>query len=224
MSPASAPACPQLPQAARTASQSSRTARSWRGDNAFGQLGDGTLKPQHTRCRDRAQEIALRIAAGANHSLALKSGGALHLGANANSQLGVMARPPIAALRSWSPAVPTWWRSAEARATSGGINTRGELFLWGDNYFGQVGNKAAISTPTARRSTCCAAIRKSPPARPPGRLLGRNHQHLGQRRHRDALVATGYEFPAQTVGTPTAVSGKFKNQALTQDITGISAA
>ena len=193
------------------------------GDNAFGQLGDGTLSNRNTPVAVTVlgNRIA-RIAAGANHSLALKSGGALYTwGANANSQLGdgtttnrstpflVTSRPNMVAI------------GGGARH-SGGINTRGELFLWGDNYFGQVGNKSGNFNPNSTALNVLRGDSEISTGAPPVGSSAGTTSTSGSAVIEIALVATGYEFPAQTVGTPTAVSGKFKNQALTQDITGIS--
>ena len=59
------------------------------GDNAFGQLGDGSFVNRTTPVAVSGLTQIGRIASGANHGLAIKAGGQLYTwGNNANSQLG----------------------------------------------------------------------------------------------------------------------------------------
>ncbi len=197
------------------------TLAAW-GDNTFGQLGDGTTLNRNAPVTVTAlgNRVA-RIAAGANHTLALKSGGALYAwGANANSQLGDGATanrsaPFLVASR------PNMVAIGAGAKHSGGINARGELFLWGDNYFGQVANKSGNFNPdSAALNVLRGDSQISTGAPPTGSSTGTSSTS-GSAVIEIALVSTGYEFPAQTVGASATVGGKFRNQALTQDITGI---
>ncbi len=127
--------------------RSSGTAWSW-GANAQGQLGLGNTTPVSvpTQVAALGTNVGL-VAAGGNHSLAVKAGGALFSwGANANGQLG----DGLSANRTTPFAVTT---PAQATAIAAGarhsaaIDATGKVYLWGDNFFGQVGNRTGNFTP-----------------------------------------------------------------------------
>jgi alpha-tubulin suppressor-like RCC1 family protein len=201
--------------------KSNGTAWAW-GANGFGQLGNGgTINSAAPVAIISLGSGVGLIAAGENHSLAVKSGGALFSwGSNLNGQLGDGS--------SLSRSIPfTMTTPANVVAISGGghhsaaINNRGELFVWGDNYFGQVGNKSGNFNPAARGANVLQGNSQiSTYSQAAGSAIG-TASSAGSAVIEIAEIATGYDFHTQPTGTSGVALGKFKNQALTDDITGI---
>ncbi len=198
------------------------TAWAW-GANGFGQLGNGNTA-------NSASPVALTalgagvglIAAGENHSLAVKSrGGLFSWGSNLNGQLGdglSLSRsiPFAVANRTDTVAIAAGGRHSAA------IDITGTLFVWGDNYFGQVGNKTGNFSPSASGlNVLQGASQISTYAQPAGSSTG-TASSSGSAVIEIAEIATGYDFKTLTLDTTGFALGKFKNQALTEDITGIA--
>lgn len=120
------------------------------GNNAVGQLGDGTVisksspnfVPGSTQWRD--------VAFGSSHMLALRFDGSLYSwGLNNFGQLGDGGVTP----RS-SPVLvafgPKFKQIEAGGSTSGGVTEDGDAYLWGAGTLGQIGNGSILSrsTPT----------------------------------------------------------------------------
>jgi hypothetical protein len=116
------------------------------GDPTYGQLGhtkQAELGPVGVPC-----EVAT-VAAGQNFGLALCTNGDLYAwGINSRGQLGIGT---IEATRS-TPTLVTFPRGENATCISAGtqhaaaISVTGNLFLWGSNFYGQLGNDATYRT------------------------------------------------------------------------------
>ena len=109
------------------------------GNNQYGQLGDGTNTNASAATQIGNASDWILIAAGNNHSLAIKSNGTLWAwGRNANGQLG----DGTTADRYVPVQIGTNanWISITAGAThSLGIQADGTLWAWGENTFGELG-------------------------------------------------------------------------------------
>ncbi|TGE27698.1 RCC1 domain-containing protein [Hymenobacter metallicola] len=134
------------------------------GDNYYAQLGNGTTTLTLARQVVTAPAGSwMAVAAGYNFSLALNSNGSLYAwGANRDGQLGdgttiqratpVLIAPP-AGLR-WTQVAAGFWNSAA-------LCSDGSLYVWGNNYAGQIGDGTTsarlvprrISPPTGHRWT-----------------------------------------------------------------------
>ena len=123
--------------------QQDGTLWSW-GNDTYGQLGQGGLFMQTGLSTPRQVGTDTnwrRVAAGAAHSLALKTTGTLWgWGNNTSGQVGT-------GLVSSSPSVPTqvgtaatWGSISGGRYHSAAIRQDGTLWTWGDNYYGQLGD------------------------------------------------------------------------------------
>ncbi len=197
------------------------TAWGW-GANGFGQLGIGTNANSSTPVQIMSLDNTVGlIAAGENHSLAVKSGGALFSwGSNLNSQLGDGAstnrNTPFAV------ATPTSVTAISAGARhSAAINNTGRLYVWGDNAFGQVGNKSGNYNPQAGGTNVLqGASQISTYAQAAGSSTGTSSTS-GSAVIEINEIATGYDFKTLTIGNAGNALGKFKNQALTDAITSI---
>ncbi len=197
------------------------TAWAW-GANGFGQLGNGSNANSSVpvQITSLGSSVGL-IAAGESHSMAVISGGALYTwGANANGQLGDGASAarnvPFAVL------VPTGVIAIDAGGGhSAAISKRGKLYLWGDNAFGQVGNKSGNYNPaTSGANVLQGNSLISTVAQAAGSSTGTSSSS-GSAVLEIAEIATGYDFRTVTLNTLATALGKFKNQALTDDITDI---
>ncbi|WP_018801849.1 Ig-like domain repeat protein [Salinispora arenicola] len=127
------------------------TALAW-GDNASGQLGDGSTA-------DSSMPVAVSlpagvtvtaVAGGSTHNLALTSAGAvLAWGSNSSGQLGdgttTNRRTPVAVSL---PSGVTVTAVAAGAAFSLALTSAGTILAWGDNTIGQLGDGTTIDSPT----------------------------------------------------------------------------
>jgi alpha-tubulin suppressor-like RCC1 family protein len=121
------------------------------GSNSDGQLGDGSTANHHTPVKvalpaDARQLRWARIAAGTSHTLALTTDGRLWAwGNNRHGQFG--NGTSISANRPMPIALPN---GAVATQLSAGnqhslvLTTDGELYAWGSNRYGQLGNGSTM--------------------------------------------------------------------------------
>lgn len=119
------------------------------GDNTYGQLGDGTIEtPRLTPAIVADAEYVTGIAAGGWHSAAvLSDGSVLCWGQGANGEIGdgtpLFATIPIFPAEGPLEAIRVA-ASGGTLATSGGntvvVTATGEVWAWGDNTDGQIGD------------------------------------------------------------------------------------
>jgi len=122
------------------------------GQNAFGQLGDGTFRDHDVPAQIGTASNWTAVAAGTEHNLALRSDGTLwSWGLSDFGQLGaVLGNGTPVASRTAPVQVGTgssWVAVAAAGgASSYALRADGTLWAWGDNSFGQLGNGDASGT------------------------------------------------------------------------------
>jgi alpha-tubulin suppressor-like RCC1 family protein len=115
------------------------------GDNAFGQLGDGTTTGQTTPVPVVGGLTFGAVSAGGQYSCGVTTGGALYCwGRNQYGQLG----DGSTSNRSSPVLVSGGLTFAEVSASEEGdhtcgVTTGGTAYCWGQNAFGQLGNPAA---------------------------------------------------------------------------------
>jgi len=127
------------------------------GQNAFGQLGDGTFADHSAPARIGTASSWTAIAAGLEHNLALRADGTLWAwGLNDFGALGVVNNAGIPIASQGSPVQVGTARNWVAVAAAGGassyaLKADGTLWAWGDNTLGQLGNGnpsgAQVNTP-----------------------------------------------------------------------------
>jgi alpha-tubulin suppressor-like RCC1 family protein len=136
------------------------------GLNAEGQLGNNKTPPQpNVPVAVAAGASApgttfIQIATGAHHTLALSPTGRLYAwGYNLDGELGNTpsgtpqeADAPVAVSPGASPAGTTFTEVAAGENFSVALSSAGQLYAWGDNTIGQVGNGGSpseVNTPLA---------------------------------------------------------------------------
>lgn len=138
------------------------------GYNSYGQLGDGseTLASSFTRVSIAgvlAGKTIVQIGGGTHHFVGLDSAGDLYAwGANSNEQsnfigqLGVGSSPaksalPLAVDTTSLPTGTTFVFASAGYYSSTAISAAGDLYAWGENSAGQLGNgtQVDVSVPTA---------------------------------------------------------------------------
>jgi alpha-tubulin suppressor-like RCC1 family protein len=124
------------------------------GDNTYGQLGNGTFAGSNTAVAVSGLTGVTAIAAGGSHSLALKRDGTVWAwGKNTSGQLGngtnTNSNIPVAVsgIGFANPTVNAV--TAIAAGTSHSLAVvAGQVWAWGDNSFGQLGNGTFVTSPT----------------------------------------------------------------------------
>lgn len=110
---------------------------------AVNQSGESALSPIAT-----ATPIIISMAAGSNHTCAIKPGNALWCwGQNTYGQLGLgdyAGRVSQTQVNAQVGADPDWYRVAAGGEHTCAIKTNGTLFCWGRNNFGQLGDKSNL--------------------------------------------------------------------------------
>ena len=139
------------------------------GYNGYGQLGDGSTsdkyKPQTVQNPTNTSQSlkAAQISAGVNHSLAVGQDGSLWAwGWNSNGQLGIgstvnqnkpaLINDPANKAQAFKAV-----RSSAGQLHSLAVRRDGNLWAWGDNQYGQLGNNQ-----TAAKSTAPMAVAFDP--------------------------------------------------------------
>ncbi|MBI3563523.1 MAG: hypothetical protein HY080_17600 [Gammaproteobacteria bacterium] len=117
-----------------------------RGNNASGQLGDGSTTHRATPVQVGSDANWLRVGAGKNHTLAIKNDGTFNDGTlwawgdNTYGQLGIGTKSPTPNLVPVKVGTDSDWRDVVAgeRHTIA-LKSNGTLWAWGSNEFGQLG-------------------------------------------------------------------------------------
>ena len=119
---------------------------SWGDNDAYGQLGDGTIVRKSSPIQVGALTTWSKIQGGGNNSYAIKTDGTLwSWGYNGDGELGdgtiVNKSSPIqvGALTTWASI------SAAADGHVLSVKTDGTLWAWGYNFYGQLGDGTIIS-------------------------------------------------------------------------------
>jgi alpha-tubulin suppressor-like RCC1 family protein len=108
------------------------------GDNAYGQLGDGTYNNTNIPVQIVASGVTA-IAAGDQHSLFLKSDGSL--GVMGNNNVGQLGDPTVATTNSPDQIVGSNVTAIAVGSThSLFLKSDGSLWAMGDNQYGQLGD------------------------------------------------------------------------------------
>ncbi len=114
------------------------------GDNASGQLGDGTtsLKDRPTPVSTLSSAV-VDLSAGGDHTCAVKTDGSLWCwGENGSGQLGVGGSSDRTTPTQVT--IPQVSRVAAGGAHTCALTTSGDVWCWGYNDYGQVGNGSTI--------------------------------------------------------------------------------
>lgn len=130
------------------------------GANSAGQLGRGLLGTAFPFARKIAGFAARDISAGDSHTLALDASGAIwSWGANSHGQLGQADR--VAATQATPTLIPGLTASAIAacQAHSLALTADGEVYAWGDNGQGQLGDSGTTVRATPVKSTGLSDVR-----------------------------------------------------------------
>jgi alpha-tubulin suppressor-like RCC1 family protein len=121
--------------------------RAW-GENASGQLGDGTITNRHTPIQVSGISTVDAIAAGYYHTLALRSDGTVWAwGGNASGQLGDGTTTERHTPQQ-VPGLTNMVAVAAGRNHSLALSSNGTVWAWGYNLYGQLGNNATIDSTT----------------------------------------------------------------------------
>jgi alpha-tubulin suppressor-like RCC1 family protein len=106
------------------------------GDDAFGELGDGTADPDRPTPEVVAGVTAEEIAAGENWSCARTGAGLMCWGSDSNNKIGSCGATATPVLRAGLPLLS----AVELGAHGGcGLSEAGDVWCWGDNDGGQLG-------------------------------------------------------------------------------------
>src|SRR3984885_907094 len=132
------------------------SALAW-GENAFGELGDGSMTSSSVPVSVSGSAIPAgttftQLAVGGGHSLALSSAGQVYAwGYILDGQLGdggtASSSVPVVVSGGAIPAGTTFTKIAAGASFSLALSSTGQLYGWGDNLFGQVGNGSTTGSP-----------------------------------------------------------------------------
>jgi alpha-tubulin suppressor-like RCC1 family protein len=139
------------------------------GDNAVGQLGNGTTAASNVPVRVSGLSDVESIAAGAGHALALRSDGAVWAwGSNAEGQLGAVTSGVCVYPTGQSPCSTTPVRVdgfggvrtlAAGAAHSLALKHDGTVWGWGRNFNGQLGDGTRQNRSTPSRTVGLGGVR-----------------------------------------------------------------
>jgi alpha-tubulin suppressor-like RCC1 family protein len=126
------------------------------GYNYYGQLGNGTANNQSTAVKvwDAATRgIATAVSAGLDHSLLIANGIVYSCGHNYNGQLGnggdLLKDTPFTSFQAISGTLPNIASVIAAGNQSIAIDVNGNVWTWGQNAYGQLGDGTTTDRSTA---------------------------------------------------------------------------
>ncbi|MBF9236073.1 cell wall anchor protein [Hymenobacter sp. BT683] len=212
------------------------------GINFEGQLGNGTTlsSPAPVQVRPPAPGTGWsQVAMGTSHTLALTTDGRIQAwGGNRDGQLGdgtaSAHTTPVAVALPEAAAQAQWKQIAAGTSHSLALTTDGQLYAWGNNDEGQLGNGSsldsptpvAVSLPTSAANTTWAQIAAGNDhtlaLTTDGRLFAwGNNQYgqLGDGSNHDALypVAVGMTKKLSRLRWSYVAAGRFHTLAITDD-------
>ncbi|WP_130866566.1 RCC1 domain-containing protein [Acidipropionibacterium timonense] len=133
---------------------STGSAWAW-GFNDSGALGDGTAATRYSATKVKQGDVKFtQISAGMAFSMAVSTTGDLYgWGTNWRGQLGdgTKKKKHEVPVRVEAPAGVTFSKVSAGDAHTIALSTTGEIYGWGWNSFGQVGNDAPLSTNTPQK-------------------------------------------------------------------------
>ncbi len=110
------------------------------GDNLYGQLGDGTMTSSPAPVQVGSAANWVSLASGADHNCAINSVGELWCwGSNLNGELGDGTMMDSTVPVRESTNLTTWAQVTAGGAHTCAVTTGGELYCWGNGFFGQLG-------------------------------------------------------------------------------------
>ena len=124
------------------------------GDNYYGQLGDGTIDNQTTPNQVGGDIDWASVASGGWHTVAIKDDGAGNrtLWSWGRNHVGQLGNGTVDDSNHSTPeqigADNNWSSASVSDSHSVAINTDGELFAWGDNTYGQLGDGSTENNST----------------------------------------------------------------------------
>src|SRR5205823_5305987 len=218
--------------------RSDGTVWAW-GDNANGQLGNGTLVGRSTPVRVTGLTGVAAVAAGGAHSLALKADGSVVAwGDNSFGQLGDGTHT-----RRTTPVPVSGLTAGTVMAVSAGVQHSlalkkdGTVVAWGDNIFGQLGDgtnterstpvlvRQPTGTPLGGATAISAGGAHSLAVAEGGAVIAWGDNSFGElgddttihRRSPTSVVVKrpGYIFPVELTGVKAVAAGKDHSLALT---------
>lgn len=127
-----------------TCAMTSSVVKCW-GTNAAGQLGDGTQTQRTTPVDVQGVSSPIYIVAGEQHACAIEASGTLKCwGQNGDGQLGVGGTPPLSTVALTVPGLSgVSMVSAGRFHTCASVGATRDLYCWGRNADGQLGNGSA---------------------------------------------------------------------------------
>ena len=122
------------------------------GENGWGQLGDGTTTDRRTPRRVGSATNWASVSAGSTHSLGVRRNGQLFAwGNNWTGQLGIGSQDFSRMRPARVGSASNWLAVSGGELHSLGVRTNGQLFAWGENQWGQVGDGSRTIRNTPRR-------------------------------------------------------------------------
>lgn len=117
------------------------------GANTFGQLGDNTILSKSSPIQTITFGTSWKqVACGANHTAAIKTDGTLWLwGLNTNAVLGDNSTTSKSSPVQTIAGGTNWNQVSAGNSVTAAIKTDGTLWVWGDNYYGTVGDNTTVS-------------------------------------------------------------------------------
>ena len=117
------------------------------GDNTFGQLGDNSTNSQSSPVQTVTGGTNWKqVSCGNNHTTAIKTDGTLWTwGINSNAVLGNNSTIPKSSPIQTIAYGTNWSQVSAGNTNTAAIKTDGTLWVWGDNYYGTIGDNTTTN-------------------------------------------------------------------------------
>lgn len=134
------------------------------GDNAWGQLGDGTISSRSTPFVIPGLTAIVQVADGGSHMLALDSAGKVWAwGSNPSGELGLGTTSNVHGSNPAPVQVPGLSGVVQIAAGVGNsfaLRSDGTVWAWGYNYWGQLGDGTTVNSDIPAQVPGLAGIKK----------------------------------------------------------------